>query len=64
MVEGVEEDEEIEVNAKRNGPNGDQMGQVLALMRIMQKRVSEVDRKLFEKINPKKSSDGENPDLK
>lgn len=61
MAEGLEQEEEIETNAVRNGLDGesdDQMGPLLAMMRIMQEQVSEMDRKLQERINPKKSSDG------
>lgn len=35
MAKGVENEEEIEMNAIRNVPIGDQTGQLLAMMRIM-----------------------------
>lgn len=56
-AEGIDDEEEIKVNAAKdnqNVENNDQMGQILAMIRIMQERVTKMDRKLQEKINSKK----------
>lgn len=61
------EEEEIEINLAGDaldGTNDDQMDQLLAMIKIVQERVSRIDKKLQEKIEPRRSSGGENQNSK